>query len=147
MTEIILEFSTTTSLLANSAKSAMLLVKHSQHMCHAAWMFAKHLDITYKIWSELTDFKANKTRLNEPRSVLNAIFVDKYSATCEDTLVPDNNCDDENIGRLVYDECKSLLNEHYEQAMESLDELDNESSEKEAVASLKSILVFMRDSI
>ena len=116
----------------------MLLVKHSQETCEAAWHFAKHLDITYKIWSELSDFKANRLRLNEPRTILNAVLLDRYSSSKQPSL---------SSSAAVFDECKSLLNEHYEQAMISLDELDNDNSEKEAIASLKSILIFMRDSI
>jgi geranylgeranyl pyrophosphate synthase len=47
----------------------------------------------------------------------------------------------------IYSDCKILFQNHYDMAFKSLDELENENSEKEAVESLRSILHVMNETV
>ena len=66
----------------------MLLAQHSPKLQQVAWNFAKHLDITHKIWSDLCDFSREKSLLtnNKSENILNAIYNDKYKQIDESTL-------------------------------------------------------------
>jgi hypothetical protein len=70
--------SNTSSLLANSAKAAMLLVSHSPQVQDTAWDFAWQLDLTHKLWSDMVDLRRGRTGLDTDQTALNAIYRDKY---------------------------------------------------------------------
>ena len=58
------------SLLAKSARSAMLLAQHSIKQQESAHHFAKHIDLAYNIWRELYNFKTQKKPQNTELSLL-----------------------------------------------------------------------------
>ena len=51
------------------------------------------------------------------------------------------------VNNYVLNDCKLLFEDHYNLAMQDLKLLENENSEQEAIASLKSILNLMKSSI
>jgi len=152
----------------------MLLVRHSPKLQEIASNFATNLDITHKIWSELVDFRKLQV-LNKPESLMNAIYEDKYKDMSESSnlvkvkavniqntsksftniatsylssLYPSSsNETNELLNSYVLNDCKLLFEDHYNLAMQNLEQLENENSEKEAIASLKSILNLMKSSI
>lgn len=186
-------YSNTSSILANSAKAALLLVMHSPKLQEVAWTFAKNFDITHKIWSDLLEYKNDNSFLNKPDTILNAIYKDKYineeneeigvdekklliamndrsskvsylklkssqilSSIYETTVATKTPLEpvtktilstNQAINNYVFNDCKDLLNNHYELAMKSLTQLENEHSEIEALSSLKSILNVMKNTI
>lgn len=139
--------SNSSSLLANSAKASVLLVRHSVNLQNLVYHFAHNLDVTHKIWSDLTDF--NKSLSNEPvhfinifknrpNSIINAVYKDKYV---------NNMTLNESIEYILSD-CRLLFDTHYSQAMNILEKLEKEpDSEPNSIASLKSILNVMKNSI
>jgi hypothetical protein len=58
-----------------------------------------------------------------------------------------SNINIQTLNEFVLNDCKDLLNTHYELAMKSLTELENENSEFEAIVSLKSILNVIKNSV
>jgi hypothetical protein len=170
--------------LANSAKAAMLLVSHPPSLQDTAWDFAKQLDITHKIWSDVIDLRRGKTGLDTDKTILNAIYRDKYqtsendldlerqqreranaaaasaSASASSSFISSiysrfstnpasdtDRRDNSELAENVVRDCKLLFDEHYKQAVVSLDQLENEFSQREAIDSLKSILNVMRGSV
>jgi hypothetical protein len=152
----------------------MLLVRHSPKLQEIASNFAKNLDIAHKIWSELVDYR-KKQVLNKPESLINAIYEDKYKDMSESaslvkvkavniqnasksftniagsylsSLYSTNSSEtNELVNNHVLNDCKLLFEDHYNMAMQDLKLLENENSEQEAIASLKSILNLMKSSI
>jgi hypothetical protein len=150
----------------------MVLVSHPQWLQDTAWDFAKHLDISHKIWSDIVDVRRGKKSLDTENTIVNAIYRDKYQSKVEHYLglqkteqsnlssasspsmmssiyarfsSTEQSVDNELIENVIKD-CKSLFNKHYNTALASLDQLDNEHSEKDAISSLKSILHVMKES-
>ncbi|CAF0791678.1 unnamed protein product [Brachionus calyciflorus] len=150
--------SNSSSLLSNSAKSAMLLVKHNSYLQEIAWNFAFHLDITYRIWSDLYNFKQDEAIVNNPDSVLNAIYKDKYELDNPKldldekksflTSLIDFGQGQENVLlKNLFEDCKLIFQNHHKLAMTNLEQLENEYSQKDAIASLKSILNVMKNTV
>lgn len=143
--------SNSSSLLANSAKSSMVLVKHSQALQEVAYNFGMHLDITHKIWTELNNYKKDDEYLTKKNTLFNAIHNDKFqlkslnNATNVEKNVSYSNDEQE----VVLNECKLLFNYHYLLASEHLKSLamNAENSDQTAVDSLKSILNVMKNTI
>lgn len=135
------------SLLANSAKAAVLLVRHSDKLQGLVYEFAHNLDVTHKIWSELNEFNKsisdesiNFINLfeNKSNSIINAIYNDKYL----NKMTPNESIES------VVNDCKLVFEKHYLQAMNILEELEKQpDSEPNSVASLKSILNVMKNTI
>ena len=157
----------------------MLLAQHSPKLQQVAWNFARNLDISHKIWSDLIDFSQDKIVLsnNNSENILNAIYNDKYKNIDESKLPikmfntkssststrslsnivssyfssNDSSNSQNEVSEVminyVVDDCRTMFNDHYNLALESLDLLENEYSKKEAIDSLKSILNIMRNSI
>lgn len=159
-------------MLANSAKGSLLLVKHSPKLQHTAWEFAKNLDLTHKVWSDLADFKNDYKVLNKTETIVNAIYRDKYEkepiemdriepptgsswSTSYSNLIsavyPAFSREQRVVNEILYEklinECRSIFWKHYNVAFESLNQLENENSEKEAVESLRSILNVMKQTV
>ena len=164
--------SNSSSLLANSARAAMLLVSHPPHLQEIAARFATELDITHKIWLDFEDVKHDKkTIISNEETILNAIYKDRYrnvefvmeeekqkvassAVTSFISSVYTRSSNNNTVDRIdektkenVMNDCKLLFNEHYSLAMANLEQLHNEYSEKEASSSLKSILNTMKDSL
>lgn len=129
--------SNSSSLLANSAKSAMVLVKHSPTLQEAAFKFAIHLDISHKIWSEFMKYNKDKNHLNKNETLFRAVYLDKISSESE--------LDAENI----LGDCKLLFNEHYSLALKHLKSLEagSENGDADAIESLESILNVMKNTL
>lgn len=150
--------STTSILLSNSAKAALLLVSHSPNLQETAWSFAKHLNLAHRVWSDLVDLKQDQKMLeSDQETILYAIYKDRYgqqdvkkvlmsSSSSSTTAVDDSSLDSRSQTELIND-CKLIFTEHYQLAMSSLAELENEHSEREAIGSLRSILNVMKDTI
>lgn len=144
----------------------MMLVSQPPKLQQVAWNFAMNLDITYKIWSDLREFKKDESVLNKSDTILNAIFKDKYEKDLN-FVHTQNNTEgfslvsslystfsstsskslNQNLVKNIFTDCKFIFQNHYKLAMESLDQLENEFSEKDAVASLKSILNVMKNTV
>lgn len=149
--------SNTSSLLSNSAKSAMLLVKHNPKLQETAWNFAHHLDIAHKMWSDLYNFKEDESVVKNSDTILNAIYKDKYELTnpfsLEDkksllnNLFQNTESNDKLLLKNIFEDCKILFQNHYKLAMVNLEQLENEYSQKDAIASLKSILNVMKNTV
>lgn len=163
--------SNTSSLMANSAKAAMLLVSHKPQLQEISWNFAQQLDKAHKIYSEISDLKNNSEFLLKEDSLPNSVYKDKYlnngvvlddlkekkvvsnsstsiisSIYARFTSSP--NFVDDALKESVIGDCKLIFLDHYSLAIENLEKLEkNEYSEKEAVQSLRSILNVMKDSI
>ena len=60
---------------------------------------------------------------------------------------PSFNLNIQTLNEFVLNDCKDLLNTHYELAMKSLSQLENENSELEAIISLKSILNVIKNTV
>ena len=60
---------------------------------------------------------------------------------------PSSNLNIQTLNEFVLNDCKDLLNTHYELAMKSLSQLENENSELEAIISLKSILNVIKNTV
>lgn len=135
------------SLLANSAKAAVLLVRHPDKLQDLVYEFAQNLDITHKIWSDLTEF--NKSLSNEsihfinlfknkPNSILNAVYNDNYV----NKMSPNESIES------VLNDCRVLFEKHYSKSIQILEQLEKEpDSEPNSIASLKSILNVMKNTI
>ncbi len=150
----------------------MLLVSHSPKLQEIAWNFAKNLDITHKIWSDLLkDLNQNNKNtfylFEKEDSILNAIYKDKYqqlnanmnnkdkkvvtsSSLSASYATSSSEINSEELDRIqtyVLDDCKLLFNNHYNLAMENLEQLENENSGQEALTSLRAILNVMKSAI
>ncbi len=140
-------------MLSNSAKAALLLVQHSPKLQEVAKVFAKNLDIAYKIWSEIKELKKDEKNFNlieKPDTMMNAIYNDKYknltNLNDEKEGASLNTPTKEAITSYILNDCKLLFDKHYQLALDSLRELENEHSEEAAIKSLKSILDVMKNS-
>lgn len=192
-------------MLANSAKASLLLVKHSPKIQEAAANFARNLDLAYKIWSDLIDFKKDcNYTINKSESIVNAIYKDKYEHANEtendqqqqvqrvqqktiataavaesgvrsssqqvqkasffsSTFYPLNfflgsksDSRPQQQRQLIVDDVlydrifadgKLLFDNHYRLAIDSLTALENESSAREAISSLRSMLNVMNSTV
>lgn len=140
------------------------------------------MDISYKIWLELADFKLNESKLTLRRdSLMNAIYLDTLSesqmarasalnssssttsttststSTTQTKQEPEEEEEnsstisfstlDSTLREKIVDECKHLFDNHFNQAIQSLNLLENEFSEREALSSLRSIMSLMKKSI
>ena len=137
--------------MANSAKSAMLLVKHSPKLQEIVYNFAKNLDITHKIWSDLIDFRRQSETIRS-ESIINAIYYDNYRIKNEQIILGENTNQNEPLELKIFNQeilndCKRIFEDHYLLAMQNLEMLEKESSEPDAVASLKSILNIMKNCV
>ena len=182
--------SDSSSLLANSAKASLLLVKHSTKTQEAAANFALNLDLAYKIWSDLIAFKKDCNQaINKNETIVNAIYKDKYDqetsvnerrqeqqqqkvavsgssvkksssslsflstfypsykSSASSASEPQQQLVDEVLYDRIFADCKSLFDNHYRLAMDNLTHLENEHSEREAIASLKSMLNVMNSTV
>ena len=112
-------YSNSSSLLANSAKSAMVLVKHSPTLQDVAFNFALNLDISHKIWSELIKNKKGSNRVNEQNTLLNAIYQDNYKNM---NLLNDSSSQTNltEYNKKVIEDCKVLFESHYSLALQNL---------------------------
>ena len=158
--------------MANSAKAALILAQHPPNVQEAAFSFAKHLDITYKIWLELNDFKKDSSLVGKPDTLMNAVYLDTVVNESKDHLDEPVYEQRESVARRaqyltmeqrvalniaersraapnqrVVDECMNLFQNHLTVANESLNLLLNASSESEAIKSLKSILNLMKSTV
>jgi hypothetical protein len=77
-----------------------------------------------------------------------------YSSTIADSTSNEqqqqqqsSNINIQSLNEFVLNDCKDLLNTHYELAMKSLSQLENENSELEAIISLKSILNVIKNTV
>lgn len=180
-------YSDSSSLLANSAKASLLLVRHSSKVQEAAANFARNLDLAYKIWSDLIAFKKDCNHaINKTETIVNAIYKDKYddddhdqvqtsqgvviesekrsstnsqrsmassflsglfSSSSSSSSTASTQLVDELLYDRIYADCKSLFDDHYRLAIDSLDRLENEHSERDAVASLRSMLNVMQSTV
>lgn len=157
--------SNSSSLLANSAKSALILAKQSANLQEVAHSFAKHLDITYKIWLELNDYKKDSSIINKPDTLMNAVYLDTVmnenldNTAAAETVMRGSRCltmeqrvalnitersRTDSADQRVINECKNLFHNHLTVAMETLSLLQNPYSESEAIKSLTSILNIMQ---
>ncbi len=141
-------YSNSSSLLANSAKSAMVLVKHSPTLQDVAFNFALNLDISHKIWSELIKNKKGSNRVNEQNTLLNAIYQDKYKNM---NLLNDSSSQTNltEYNKKVIEDCKVLFESHYSLALQNLSfiKTNSQNSDSEAIESLESILNVMKSTI
>jgi geranylgeranyl pyrophosphate synthase len=135
-------YSTSSSLLANSARAALLLVKHSSKQQEIAWMFGKNLAIAHKIWSELMDFRKDKTLKED--TILNAVYKDNCASLEAPTQ---SNKEVNNSLENIRSECENLFATHYSLAMDNLKSLESEDSQQDALTSLRSILYLMKKTI
>ena len=137
--------------MANSAKAAVLLVRHSVVLQDLVFNFAQNLDVTHKIWSDVTEFTklmSNDKSIsyvdfvkNKPDNLINAIYKDKYYSL--NRPASKNEYLD-----TVLNDSKLLFDHHYVQAMQILVQLEQEpNAEPNAIGSLRSILNVMKDSI
>ena len=134
-------------MLANSAKAAVILVRHSPNLQDLVFSFSQNLDITHKIWSDLSEFNKSLTNesiyfinilKNKPNSVINAVYNDKYLTN----MSPNESIEE------VLNDCRLLFDKHYLEAMNTLEQLEKEpNSEPDSIASLKSILNVMKNTI
>lgn len=183
-------------MLANSAKASLLLVKHSPKLQETATTLARNLDLAYKIWLDLIDFKKDYTgMLYRTEAIVHAVYKDKYerdeevgsrlkkaaisavgggsssgvshkkpssalsffatyypslsaakSTAASDTLLP---LDSQVPYERILADCKLLFDNHYRLALDSLDTLENENehSQSDAVASLRSMLTVMNSTV
>lgn len=139
--------SNSSSLLANSAKAAVLLVRHSHKLQDLVYEFAKNLDVAHKIWLELNEYNKSLSTgsihfknliENKSNSIINAVYNDKYL----NRMSPNESIE------AVLSDCKFLFEKHYLDAMNILEELEKQPhSEPNSVASLKSILNVMKSTI
>ncbi len=127
------------SLLANSCKSSLLLVNHSTELQTNVWNFGKHIDTAHKIWLELNEFKKCHD-ITAPNTLLNAVYLDDLGLA-----VPDFRNKSE-IVQNSYDKCVKLFDKHCDLALENLEGLRNENTNEDAIESLKSILNLMKAS-
>lgn len=175
-------------MLANSARASLLLVKHSPQLQEAASIFARNLDLAYKIWSDLMDFKKDcHSVINKNEAIIYAIYKDKYEREDEEenkirkaavvstsirkkppsvlssyssffsTFYPSfavaksTDANPQLIDDVLYDriltDCRDLFSNHYRLAIDSLNSLENEHSERDAVASLRSMLNVMNSTV
>ena len=136
----------------------MLLVKHNSYLQEIAWNFAFHLDITYRIWSDLYNFKQDEAIVNNPDSVLNAIYKDKYELdnpkldldekkSFFNSLIDFGKSQENVLLKNLFEDCKLIFQNHHKLAMANLEQLENEYSQKDAIASLKSILNVMKNTV
>jgi hypothetical protein len=140
--------------LANSAKAAVLLVRHSIVLQDLVFNFAENLDVTHKIWSDVTEF----TKLigsdksigyvnflkNKPDNLINAIYKDKYHLIDRQEAATVSS----EFYEAVLNDSKLLFDHHYVQAMQILAQIEQEpNAEPNAIGSLKSILNVMKSSI
>ncbi|RNA16835.1 decaprenyl-diphosphate synthase subunit 2 [Brachionus plicatilis] len=150
--------SKSSSLVSNSAKSAMLLVSHQPDLQEIAWNFAFHLDITHKIWSDLYHFKQDESILSNPDSILNAVYRDKYELKSpinqeKKSFISNwfdyskKSIDNNLILNELFEDCKLIFQKHYKIAWTNLDQLENEYSQKDAILSLRSILSVMKSTV
>ena len=141
-------YSNSSSLLANSAKSAMVLVKHSPTLQDVAFNFALNLDISHKIWSELIKNKKGSNRVNEQNTLLNAIYQDNYKNM---NLLNDSSSQTNltEYNKKVIEDCKVLFESHYSLALQNLSfiKTNSQNSDSEAIESLESILNVMKSTI
>ncbi len=134
--------SSSSSLLANSAKSAMLLVKNSSKLQEDAFNFAQQLDITHKIWSEFIKYKKDSSHIFNQDGLFDAIYRDKYRLTVGEI----------NSGKLnekILLDGRAMFYDHYSLAFESLKSLEAnaQNPDQTAIESLKSILNVMENTI
>ena len=113
--------------------------------------FAQNLDVTHKIWSDVTEFTklmSNDKSIsyvdfvkNKPDNLINAIYKDKYYSLNRPASK------NEYLDKVLNDS-KLLFDHHYVQAMQILVQLEQEpNAEPNAIGSLRSILNVMKDSI
>ncbi len=134
--------SSSTSLLANSAKSAMLLVKNSSRLQEDAFNFAKQLDITHKIWSEFVKYKKNRSHILDRDGLFEAIYRDRYRLETSE-----KNSGEFNESILL--DGREMFENHYSLAWKSLESLEANAHnvDRSAIESLKSILDVMKKTI
>ncbi len=126
----------------------MIIVKNSPRIQETAFNFASSLNLAHKIWSELMDYKNDKSNLYKKDSIFDAIFKDKYQLN----KIPvdsqkTNETEMKIFNQNILEDCKNLFEKHYLESIENLNLLQNENSQSDAVESLKSILHVMKKTI
>jgi len=151
--------STSSSLLANSARSAMVLVENPSNLQDTAFNFALNLDIAHKVWSEIVKYKKDNNHFNQKESIFNAIYKDRYqpkhsavdsSITIHNSYTQEININEENkFNESILNDCKLLFENHYTLALSNLKslELNSINSDRDAIDSLESILNVMKSSV
>lgn len=144
-------YSNSSSLLANSARSAMLLVDHPLSLQDTAFEFAMHLDISHKIWLEFVTYKNDKRHINKRNSLFGAIYHDRYrvSEECEDVDDSQEYIDDHRFNENLLGDVRVLFDNHYNLALKNLQSLEvkAENSDTNAIETLRSILNAMKNTI
>jgi geranylgeranyl pyrophosphate synthase len=129
----------------------MLLVNNSFELQELAWNFAKNLDISFKIWNEMIEYKDDQSLVTQPDTLMNAIYLDNYKySSIQNLSKSESNLDQEITEQVkgeIINECRGLFEKHYQIAIDHLKLIQNENSQTDAITSLRSILNTMRNNI
>ncbi len=104
------------------------------------WNFANNIDLIHKIWLELHQFQKHQD-ITKPHTLLNAIYLDNYRI---DNV--ENNNDVEQVQNAIAKSVK-IFEKHYDLAVDNLNSIRSETTNEDAMESLKSILNLMKASV